>query len=344
MSDWQSFLAGRGASLDPAGVASFGKPLAELLAARDGTIVADLSHNALLAVTGDDATAFLHGQLTNDVQALSPGAAQWNGWCSPKGRLLATFLLFRRAEGFLMMLPAEIAEPVAKRLRMFVLRSKVKIEDAGERFRRIGVAGRGGRAAVERAFGKAPDFMASVDRDGSACVALGIDRFVIFAAAEAAPALWEALAGEATQAGKDAWEWTSIRAGIPTVVAKTQDEFVPQMANFELVGGVSFKKGCYPGQEIVARTQYRGILKRRMVRAHAPPGDAPRPGDTLRSEAFGDQAAGVVANVAPSPEGGYDLLAVAQLEAIRSGDLRLADGPALRIEDLPYPTPGRDET
>jgi hypothetical protein len=342
MSEWQSFLAGRGASFDPAGMAGFGNPLAELLAARDGTIVADLSHNALLAISGDDAAAFLHGQLTNDVQALAPGGAQWNGWCSPKGRLLATFLLLRRADGFLLMLPAEIAEPVAKRLRMFVLRSKVKIEDAGERFRRIGIAGKGAAAAVARAFGKAPDFMASAERDGSTCVALGIERFVIFADPASAPALWERLAGEATQAGRDAWEWTTIRAGIPTVVAKTQDEFVPQMANFELVGGVSFKKGCYPGQEIVARTQYRGILKRRMVRAHVF-GGAPQPGDTLRSAAFGDQAAGVVANVAPSPEGGHDLLAVAQLEAIRSGDLRLADGPALRIEDLPYPTPGRDE-
>lgn len=343
MSDWQSFLAGRGASLAPAGVANFGQPLAELLAARDGTIVADLSHNALLAVTGDDATAFLHGQFTNDVQVLGPGDAQWNGWCSPKGRLIATFLFVRRADGFLMMLPAEIAEPVAKRLRMFVLRSKVKIEDAAERFRRIGLAGKTAAAAVGRAFGGTPAVMASVDREGSTCVALGIDRFVIFAAAEAAPALWEALASEATQAGKDAWEWTTIRAGIPTVVAKTQDEFVPQMANFELVGGVSFKKGCYPGQEIVARTQYRGILKRRMVRAHVC-GGTPQPGDALRSEAFGDQAAGVIANAAPSPEGGYDLLAVAQLEAIRSGDLRLADGAVLRIEDLPYATPGRDES
>ncbi|HET7730560.1 MAG TPA: folate-binding protein YgfZ [Usitatibacter sp.] len=342
MSDWQSFLAGRGASLDPAGMAGFGNPLAELLAARDGTIVADLSHNALLAISGDDAAAFLHGQLTNDVQALATGGAQWNGWCSPKGRLLATFLLLRQADGFLMMLPAEIAEPVAKRLRMFVLRSKVKIEDASERLRRIGIAGRDARAALERTFGAVPAVMAAVEREGSTCVALGIDRFVIFADPASAPALWERLAAEATQAGTDAWEWTTIRAGIPTVVAKTQDEFVPQMANFELVGGVSFKKGCYPGQEIVARTQYRGILKRRMVRAHVS-GAAPKPGDTLRSEAFGDQAAGVVANVAPSPEGGHDLLAVAQLEAIRSGDLRLADGPALRIEDLPYPTPGRDE-
>ena len=336
MSDWQSFLAGRGARFDPPGVASFGNPLAELLAARDGTIVADLSHNALLAVTGDDAAAFLQGQLTNDVQALAPGGAQRNGWCSPKGRLLATFLLMRRDDGFLMMLPAEIAEPVAKRLRMFVLRSKVKIEDASERFRSIGIAGKGAVAAAAAAFGRAPAVMASVERDGSLCVALAIDRFVVLAAIESAPALWEALAREATQAGKDAWDWTAIRAGIPTVVAKTQDEFVPQMANFELVGGVSFKKGCYPGQEIVARTQYRGILKKRMALAHVE-GATPTPGQSVYSPAFGDQSAGTVVNAAAAPEGGHDFLVVAQLESLREGNLRLGapDGARIAIRSQP---------
>ena len=340
MSDWQSFLAGRGASPDPAGVASFGNPLAELLAARDGTIVADLSHNALLAVTGDDAAAFLHGQLTNDVLALAPGAAQRSGWCSPKGRLLATFLLLRRDDGFLVMLPAEIAEPVAKRLRMFVLRSKVKIEDASERFRLIGIAGKGAAAGVGRVFGRAPAVMASIERDGSTCVALGIDRFVAFSTAESAPALWEALASEATQAGKDAWEWTMIRAGIPTVVARTQDEFVPQMANFELVGGVSFKKGCYPGQEIVARTQYRGILKKRMALAHLPGDVRPQPGDNVYGATFGDQAAGKVVAATPSPEGGFDALVVAQLESLEAGELRFGSptGTPLEIRSRPSAT------
>ena len=337
MSDWQSFLAGRGAHFDPPGVASFGNPLAELLAARDGTIVADLSHNALLAVTGDDAAAFLQGQLTNDVQALAPGGAQRNGWCSPKGRLLATFLLVRRDDGFLMMLPAEIAEPVAKRLRMFVLRSKVKIEDASDRFRSIGIAGKGAVAAAGAAFGRAPAVMASVERDGSVCVALAIDRFVVLAAVESAPALWEALAREATQAGKDPWEWTAIRAGIPTVVAKTQDEFVPQMANFELVGGVSFKKGCYPGQEIVARTQYRGILKKRMARVHLPGDVRPQPGDNVYGATFGDQAAGKIGAATPSPEGGFDALVVAQLESLEAGELRFGSlsGTPLEIRGRP---------
>jgi folate-binding protein YgfZ len=308
----------------------------DLLAARDGTIVADLSHNALIEVTGDDATAFLHAQFTNDVQALGPDAAQWNGWCSAKGRLLATFLLVRRPNGYLLMLPAEIAAAVAKRLGMFVLRSKVKIRDATGEFARLGLAGREAASLVARHWGRTPEAMRSIDKDGALVVALDPARFVVLAAGATAASLADEIAASATRAAPDAWEWTSIQSGIPTIVAATQDAFVPQMANFELVGGVSFKKGCYPGQEIVARTQYRGILKKRMALAHAA-GDAPAPGQRVYSKAFGDQAAGEVVSAAPSPEGGNDLLVVAQLESLRSGDLRLEspDGPPLQVRSFP---------
>ena len=312
-------------------------PQAELAAARDRAIVARLTHNALLAVTGDDAVAFLHAQFTNDVQALAAGAAQWNGWCSAKGRLLATFLLVRRPEGALLMLPAEIAAAVAKRLAMFVLRSKVKIQDAGASLAALGVAGPEAPRAVADAFGAAPAPMQSAERDGATCIALDRQRFVILVAPQAEAAMLENLSRTAAPAGVDAWEWTGIRAGIPRIVAATQEAFVPQMANLDLVGGVSFRKGCYPGQEIVARTQYRGILKRRMALAHAASGERPAPGHPLFSAAFGEQAAGEVVDAAPAPQGGWDLLAVAQIEALRNGDLRLGapDGPALEIVSHP---------
>lgn len=337
MSDWRTFLAGRGARLDDAGVAAFGEAHAEAVAARDATIVADLSHNALLAVSGDDAAAFLHGQLTNDVQALRAGGAQWNGWCSAKGRLLATFLLLRRANDFLLLLPAEIAPGIAKRLKMYVLRSKVRIEEAP--LERIGLSGAGAGELLATEFGAMPPPMGSVEKDGVLCVALDPARFVVLAPTGRATALWDAFAQRATPVGRDAWEWTSIRAGIPTVVAKTQEEFVPQMANFELIGGVSFKKGCYTGQEIVARTQYRGILKKRMTLAHVD-GARPAPGDTVHTPAFGEQAAGMVVSAAPSPDGGHDLLAVAQLEGIAAADLRVGSlaGERLQLLPLPYPT------
>ncbi len=299
--------------------------------------VADLSHNALIAVTGDDATAFLHGQFTNDVQALGVGEAQWDGWCSPKGRLLATFLLLRRAEGYLLMLPAEIASAFAKRLAMFVLRSKVKIQDVSELFARLGIAGPGAAAIVARHWGIAPQPMRALEKDGAICVSLDAGRFAVFAAPAAAPALRELFSKNASQAGADAWEWASIHAGVPTIVAATQEAFVPQMANFDLIGGVSFKKGCYPGQEIVARMQYRGGLKRRMALAHLEGNERPAPGDSVYSEAFGDQAAGMIVNVAADPDGGFDALVVAQIESLAKKDLRwkAPDGPRLEIRQHP---------
>jgi hypothetical protein len=281
-------------------------------------LVADLSHNALLSVSGDDAAAFLHAQFTNDVEALEVGAAQWNGWCSAKGRLLATFLLVRRASGFLLLLPADIAAPIAKRLTMYVLRSKVKIEDVSAQYARRGIIG----TQAE------PRPLRVLEKDGEIVVGLEPGRFIaLMPPGEAPPA----------NASADAWELASIRSGVPIITAATQEAFVPQMANFELVGGVSFKKGCYPGQEIVARTQYRGILKRRMALTHVASGERPQPGQSVYSSAFGEQAAGTIVNAAPAPGGGFDALVVAQVDSLTRADLRLGapDGPPMEILQHP---------
>jgi len=338
MSTWLSFLASRGARLTATGAADFGDAAAEIAAVRSGTILADLSDNALLSIAGDDAVAFLHGQFTNDVESLPVGGAQWSGWCSAKGRLLATFLLLRRDDGFLLMLPGEIAAAFAKRLGMYVLRSKVRIEDVSARWVRMALAGKSAGVIAARHFGFTPDPMRSVQAEGATCVALDGERFVVLAPAEPAPALWDRLALNATPAGADAWSLSLIDAGVPVIVASTQEAFVPQMANFELVGGVSFRKGCYPGQEIVARTQYRGILKRRMARAHLAGDARPMPGQGVYSAAFGDQAAGTIANVAAAPGGGFDALVVAQIESLEGGELRWKSpqGAPLEVRARPY--------
>lgn len=287
-------------------------------------VIVDLSHNALVAISGDDATPFLQGQLTNDVAALAAGQAHWTGWCSPKGRLIASLLLVKDAGGYLAMLPAEIAPAIAKRLSMYVLRSKVKIADAGAGYARFGIAGKGAAEAV-RGFG---------GEGGILAVPVGPELAVVLAPA-AEPRLAD-LRGRLRPAGPDDWSLALIHAGIPTIVAATQDAFVPQMANFDLIGAVSFRKGCYTGQEIVARTQYRGILKKRMAVAHVDDA-APAPGQSVYSAAFGDQSAGTVANAAPAPGGGHDLLVVAQIESLRDADLRLGspDGAPLILRHQP---------
>jgi len=284
--------------------------------------IADLSHYAVLRVTGEDAAAFLHAQFTNDVQALAVDAAQWNGWCTPKGRLVATFLLVRRKDEFLMVLPSEIAGPIAKRLGMFVLRSKVKIADVSAGHARFGLVGPGAAQAAQEMTGL--DVMS---------LPLGPElQLVIGPAGSIHPSL--------TPGRREDWTLALIRAGIPTIVAATQDEFVPQMANFDLIGGVSFRKGCYTGQEIVARTQYRGILKKRMAIAHVD-GVTPQPGQSVYSPAFGEQSAGTVVNVAAAPEGGYDVLVVAQIQSLREDKLRLGspDGAPVEIRRHPAEAP-----
>ena len=340
MSSWFEFLQSRGARLADTRVESFGDTARELAAARDATILCDLSHNALIRASGDDAAAFLHGQLTNDVNALTADSAQWTGWCSAKGRLLASILLVRRADHLLLLLPAEIAAGIQKRLSMYVLRSKVKLENVSESAVRMALAGPKAPTLIAHRFEQAPGPMqVAEDKDGALAIGLEFGRFVVVVPTSRAAEYWQEFAANAVEAGSDAWEWTSIRAGIPTVLAATQEAFVPQMANFDLIGAVSFRKGCYPGQEIVARTQCRGILKRRMALVHlADAGnETPAAGESVYSSAFGEQSAGTIANAAPSPGGGYDALVVAQIEALDRDDLRWKSpqGPALKVLSRP---------
>jgi tRNA-modifying protein YgfZ len=344
--DWQDFLVQQGGIVADGRIAHFGDARRELLAARDATVVCDLSHRGLILASGEDAQVFLHGQFTNDVAALGDDSAQLNGYCSPKGRLLATFLMWKGKQGFMLQLPRALVAPIQKRLSMFVLRSKVKLEDVSDQWMRIGVAGRAAQAKVQELFGAIPpQGMKTLHTDLGRAIRLSGTRFELICSPGNAQRIWTALSKEtaenAVKAGCAAWDWLEIRDGIPTVLPATQEAFVPQMANFELVGGVSFKKGCYPGQEIVARTQYRGILKRRMALAHVDTLETPQPGESVYSAQFGDQAAGQIANAAPSPEGGFDLLVVAQIEGIQGAALhwKRPDGSALQLLPLPYPMP-----
>jgi tRNA-modifying protein YgfZ len=242
---------------------------------------ARLTRYGLLSVTGADARAFLHAQLTNDVEHLAPDRWVLAGWCSAKGRLLATFLVVPAPEGFLLQLARDLAEPVAKRLAMFVLRAKVKIADESERLAQFGL--------WDTDLAGPPVSW----RGNIGTVRVGERRFL-----QLGPA---AELGEPANADEVQWTLQEIRAGRPLITRATQDQFVPQMVNFETIGGVDFQKGCYPGQEIVARAQYRGQVKRRMVHARAPAGVSLAPGQEYNG--------GTVVDVAPS-EGGAELLTV----------------------------------
>ena len=339
---WQAFLQNQGAVLEDGRVLHFGDPGAERRAARDGDVLVELSELALIRARGADALGFLNGQLSNDLRKLDDAHSQLSSYNSPKGRMLAIPRIFRRGEDYLLQLPAALAEDILKRLRMYVLRSKVTLEIADRELQRIGISGPRAEQLVREAVGSAP-----TDNEGcltdSEVTVLRLPgpwpRFEIVAPTAAAVPLWERFAARARKAGAPVWRWLDIQAGVPNVFPGTVEEFVPQMANLELLGGVDFKKGCYPGQEIVARMQYLGRLKQRMYRAHVEADASPQPGDPLHAPDFGEQPAGRVIDAEAAPEGGYDLLAVIQIVSVEGGEVRLGSlqGPLLAFRGLPYP-------
>ncbi|MEW5769175.1 MAG: folate-binding protein [Pseudomonadota bacterium] len=339
MNAWTTFLATQGAQLDNDAVRHFGDAAGELAAAQGQTVLADLSHYGLIGFAGEEAQTFLHGQITNDLRGLREEAAVFAGYLSAKGRMLANFIVMKRGADLLVMLPAGLRESVQKRLSMFILRAKVKARDASGEWVRLGLAGPGAADLAARTLGVAlPQGIMGMAHAGQAfLLRLGDDRFDLFVAPDAAPALWQQLAAAARPVGAPAWDWLLINGGIPTVLPQTQDHFVPQMANMEILGGVSFNKGCYPGQEIVARSQYLGKVKRRLFLAHV---DQPaQPGDELFAPEPADQSCGVVANAAPAPGGGWDALVVALAPSVEAGEVRLKarDGARLAFRPLPYP-------
>jgi folate-binding protein YgfZ len=293
----------------------------------------------LIRFSGDDTQTFLHNQLSCDIGPLAGSRSTYGAYCTPKGRVLASFLLWRSEQDFFMQLPSPLREGIQKQLSKFILRSKVKAADASADWTIIGVAGEGATALVQRAAGLAPEATSDVvHADGVSMIRLPADRFQIVAASTKAPGVLAALAQGAEKADAGYWEWLDIRAGVPWILPATQEAFVPQMVNLDLIGGVSFEKGCYPGQEIVARMHYRGTLKQRMYLANLASNDGPQPGEKLYSPDFSDQACGTIVNAARSPKGGYDLLAVIQIASAEKGDVRwkAPDGPALKLLQLPY--------
>ncbi len=335
--DWKRFLQAAGAHWDEHDIAHFGED-----AALDPCALHDLSHLGLIRVTGADAETFLQGQITNDVRELGETHSQLAGYCGPKGRMLAQFRLFRRAGAICLQLPRELLGDTLKRLRMFVLRAQVTLEDVSDDWVRIGLSGECAPGLLSALFDGLPQEANGVLHHQEITLIRmpgPLPRFEILAPPDEAMDLWRRLGeGGARPAGADAWGLLDIRAGLPNVYAGTREAFVPQMTNLQLIDGLSFTKGCYTGQEVVARMQYLGKLKRRMYRARVRAGARPAPGDTLDSPASASgQGAGRVVDARPLGGDEYELLAVVEIAAAENSEVHLGkDGPVLEFLDLPY--------
>ncbi len=341
--DWKTYLTGSGAELDEQNmVMSYGSPKREAAMALSGNTFCDLSHLALIAVRGKDAGDFLQNQLSNDVRQVTDTHSQLTSYNSPKGRMLAIMRLFKQDDSYYLMLPATLSESILKRLRMFVLRSEVTLEDVSNNYVHLGAAGEKMDDELTRQLGDIP-----ADTDGVALcnniIVLRIPgiqpRYELLGSLEDMQSLWGKLNVQCAPIGAPAWGLLNVAAGVPMVYPETQEAFVAQMANLQAVGGVSFKKGCYPGQEVVARMQYLGKLKRRMYIASVDCDDAPQPGDDIYADSDDKQSSGKVVEAYPHSDGGYLMTAVIQIKSAEEEKLTLGSpkGPALNLQDLPYP-------
>ena len=333
---WHEFLAGQSAMIADGHVAHFGNAAAELQAAANGNVLLDLSHLGLLELSGDDAVAFLQGQVTNDIEQLNGANSQYAAYCNPKGRMLALFLAFAHYDHLHLQLDGRLLEPIMKRLKMYVMRSKVTITDASDNIMRMAVAGKNSEAALQAMFARVPQQAHElVSLDNGALIRLpgSVPRYMVYSSIEHAPAIWNQLKQTHQPVGKACWEWLEIQAGIPDIVPTTQEEFVPQMLNLDALDAINYKKGCYTGQEIVARTHYLGKVKRRTQLAHIASAEPPIAGDDVLDK-DGNETGKIVRSAA-SPHGGFDVLAQVRLESLAAGKL-LWNGYELQMQNLPY--------
>ena len=294
--------------------------------------MAALTHLGVIRATGDDAATFLQGQLTQDVLGLGLSEARLAAFCNAKGRMQASFVIFKRSEQeILLVCRRDILPATLKRLSMFVLRAKARLSDASDEFRLLGLVG------------SATELIAAYARIAWAKADIGHANVVFLpAGAGQSRALWCGPVAEPLPdlplIDLNTWHWLAVQSGIAMISQPIFEAFVPQMLNYESVGGVNFKKGCYPGQEIVARSQFRGTLKRRAYVMHTD--SEPAVGQEVFSAMDAEQPCGLVAACAANPAGGFDAIVSMQTSAAAEGagvlTLGSATGPVLQLLPLPY--------
>lgn len=300
----------------------------------------ELTHLGVIRATGADAGLFLQGQLTQDVLSLGALEARLAAFCNAKGRMQASFIVFKRSDDeWLLVCHQSLLAATLKRLQMFVLRAKAKLTDASGDYRLLGLAG----DAIGSIAGPARSAWAKADFDA-------VNVVFLPDGAGQSRAMWCAPVAEPLPPGDaldiSIWHWLEVQSGIAMISPPIFEALVPQMLNYESVGGVNFKKGCYPGQEIVARSQFRGTLKRRAYLVHLEGGDGgtgdaePAIGQEVFSAADAGQPCGLVAACAADPAGGFDAIVSMQTAAAapEAGAITLgsAGGPILKLLPLPY--------
>ena len=282
--DWKNHLLHNGATQDDRDLFIFDENFPDTQIAEDSNVICDLSHFSTVVVAGADAAEFMQGQFTNDVNKADDQHSQISAFCNNKGRMVANFRLFKYQQNYFISIRQDLVEKSIKHLQNYILRAQVAIQDVSEQLVHLGLSGKDAESILS-------DFIAnpntetdslSQNEDYIAIRAAGaIPRYEIFCSADKAIAFWQAVSEKTSIVNSDYWDLLDIRNGIPFIDNNTSEEFVPQMANMELINGVSFEKGCYTGQEIVARTHYLGKQKRRTYHILIETDAKPAPGEPI---------------------------------------------------------------
>jgi folate-binding protein YgfZ len=339
--DWNDFLIENGAKINQQNTLYFGDEANDNQKAENTDILCDLSQFSTVVVAGGDAAEFMQGQFTNDVKLVDAEHSQLSAICNNKGRMIANFRLFNDQQNYFFSLRSSLVEKAIEHLQNYILRAEVAIQDVSEQLIHLGVSG-------ENAVDLLAPFIENINTEVDSIshnddyilirIAANQPRYEIFCSLQHAKTLWKKISMQVEVVNSTSWDFLNIQAGLPFIDASTSEEFVPQMANMELINGVSFTKGCFTGQEIVARMHYLGKLKKRCYKVHIETEDEPVHGDKLFAEnARAGQNTGILIHAEKNPELGYDALAVIQIADIESKlFLNDADGPVVTVKELPY--------
>ncbi len=345
---WQQYLQNNGAILthDGSNVEHFGQPEKEQHAVNNGNIITPITGMTYIQASGIDAKTFLQGQFTNDIALINSQSSQLSGYCNPKGRLLTLFRITQHGDNYHLHLPACLLEKTLSRLKMFVMRAKVTLEPATAETVRIGVSGKSTNGKLGAHISALPTDVNSVTNENGITIIKhpGINsRFELIGDREKIQPLWQLLTQDFSPTGSDIWQLLNINAAQPSVVTETVEMFIPQMLNLHVIDGVSFKKGCYPGQEVVARLHYRGQLKRHMQIAQFNSDQLPLPSMPLYPLDGGEEAQSVgnLVQVALVASHEYRALCVISNKFAINNNVCLNRNvkEALKLHDLPYDFP-----
>ena len=339
--NWKNYLLQNGAKQDNDGLFVFNENLTDKQRCDNSDIICDLSHFSSVIIAGEDAAEFLQGQLTNDVDKVNENTSQISGFCNNKGRMVSNFRLFQHQQNYFISCRNGLVEDSISHLQNYILRARVAIQDISEQLIHIGVSGNHANSLLSPFIEKLSTTVNSVSHNNNYIIIRVpgyAPRYEIFCSLEHAITLWESVSEKAKMVNNSCWEYKNIRNGIAFIDRYFSEAFVPQMLNMDLINGVSFEKGCYTGQEIVARTHYLGKQKRRTYRLKIISDTEPKAGEQLATATSTEnQYTGTLVTIYQTAKNEYEALAVIQIKSAEEEKLKLKGAKAeISLLDLPY--------